>query len=89
MRIHVGRIVHQMSPEVRRQAEEEAASLGITLEKFVEDQLAVQLSDEELAVGANAIRFDRWDVRGDVRPTDGGTRVGVGIGGRFPVTKAE
>jgi hypothetical protein len=89
VRIHVGNIVQQMSPEVRRQAEEEATSLGVTLEKFVEDQLSVQLSEQELAVGANAIRFDRWDVRGDSRPTDGGTRVGISIGGRFPVTLKE
>ena len=89
MRIHVGNIVQQMSPEVRKQAEEEAKAKGLTLEEFVEDQLAVQLTEQELAVGANAIRFDRWDIRGDARPTDGGTRVGVGISGRFPVVLKE
>lgn len=83
MRIHVKKIVDQMSPEVREQAEREAASQGVTLERFVEDQLSVELSDQELEFGASAIRFDRWDIRGDTRPTDGGTRVGVGISGRF------
>jgi hypothetical protein len=85
MKIHVGNIVKQMSPEVRKQAEEEAKAKGLTLEEFVEDQLAVQLTEQEVQVGAKAIRFDRWDLRGDARPTDGGTRVGVSIGGRFPV----
>jgi hypothetical protein len=87
--IHVNKIVQQMSPEVRAQAEREAAAQGMSLEQFVEDQLSVQLTEQEVAFGANAIRFDRWDIRGDTRPTDGGTRVGVGISGRFPVTKAE
>lgn len=82
MRIHVGNIVNQMSPEVRKLAEEEAAEKGISLERFVEDQLAVQLSEEQMDIGAANIRFDRWDVRADARG-GGEVRGGVGIGGRF------
>ena len=81
MRIHVGNIVQQMSPEVRRQAEAEAEKQGVSLDKFVEDQLAVQLSDEDVTIGSANIRFDRWDVRAD--GGTGGVRGGVGIGGRF------
>jgi hypothetical protein len=82
VRIHVGNIVNQMSPEVRKQAEDEAAAKGLSLERFVEDQLAVQLSDQEMEIGALGIRFDRWDVRADARG-GGEIRGGVGIGGRF------
>jgi hypothetical protein len=87
MHIHVSKIIQQMSPEVLEQAKQEADAQGMTLEKFVEDQLSVQLSEQELAFGADSVRFDRWDIRGDARPRDGGTRVGVGISGRFPVTE--
>lgn len=83
MRIHINSIIGQMTPEVRQQAQDEANKKGMTLEQFVEDQLTVQLAQDDVAIEANAVRFDRWDVRGDTRPTDGGTRVGVGISGRF------
>jgi hypothetical protein len=83
VRIHVSSIIQQMSAEVRKQAEDEASKKGMTLEQFVQDQLTVQLAEEEIAVNAAAVRFDRWDIRGDANPRDGGTRVGVGIGGRF------
>jgi hypothetical protein len=82
VRIHIGNIVDQMTPEVRKQAEEEATRKGVSLEQFVENQLAVELSDEEMRVGSAGIRFDRWDVRADARG-GGEVRGGVGIGGRF------
>ena len=82
MRIHVANIVKQMSPEVRKQAEAEASDKGMSLDEFVEDQLTVQLSEDEVGVEAAAVRFDRWDVRADARG-GGEVRGGVGIGGRF------
>jgi hypothetical protein len=83
MKIHIGNIIDQMSADVRKQAEQEAASRGLTLDKFVETQLTAQLTEQELRVSAAKIRFDRWDIRGDSRPTDKAVRVGAGIRGRF------
>jgi hypothetical protein len=82
VRIHVANIVKQMSPEVRSQAEAEASARGLSLDEFVEDQLAVQLSEDEVGVEGAAVRFDRWDVRADARG-GGEVRGSVGISGRF------
>lgn len=81
MKLQIGRIVDQMSPEVRKEAEREARERGLTLDKFVESQLTAELVNDELDLRAARIRFDSWDARVGADP--GGVRVGGGIRGRF------
>jgi hypothetical protein len=81
MKLQIANIVTQMSPEVRKLAETEATSKGLTLEDFVQDQLTAQLTEQELSVSAAKPRFDRWNARAD--GGRGGVRGGISVGGRF------
>ena len=84
MKKHIGKIVSQMSPGVRQQAEAEALAKGMTLEDFVSSQLSAQLTETDLSsVVGGAIRLDniRYDRTYD-RLTDGDTRI-VTVGIRF------
>jgi hypothetical protein len=82
MKIHVKEIVDQMSPEVRSQVQKAADKKGVTVEKFVEQQLAVQIRDQEMIVDLDAANTD-VRVRADHDPGRGDTRVGGGVGVRF------
>lgn len=60
MKIKIGNILDQMSPSVRKAAEAEARERGVSLEAFVENQLTIQLSDDELTFNAARIRANSW-----------------------------
>jgi hypothetical protein len=79
MRIKIENIIEQMSPEVRKAADEEARGRGLTLERFVESQLSVQLTDDDISLTAARIRFNSWDGRAEGPPYRGS----VGVRGRF------
>jgi hypothetical protein len=79
MKIKIGNIIEQMSPEVRKAADEEARGRGLTLEKFVESQISVSLNDDELNLNAARIRADSWDVGAGGPPYS----VRAGIRGHF------
>jgi hypothetical protein len=82
MKIHVKEIVDQMSPEIRSQVEKAADKKGVTVEKFVEEQLAAQITDQEMIVDLNAANTDAG-VRADHNPSRGDTRVGGDVRVRF------
>jgi len=78
MKIKVGNILDQMSPAVRKAAEEEARERGLTLEAFVERQISVQLNEDEITLNV-AMRGVDWDIRaGGPPPT-----VEAGLRGRI------
>jgi hypothetical protein len=79
MKLKVGNIIEQMSPEVRKAADEEARGRGLTLEKFVEGQLSIQLNEDELSLNAARVRADSWDAGVSGPPYSGS----VGVRGRF------
>ena len=90
MNIHAASLIKQMSPRVRAAAEKEAAAHGQSLEKFIEEQLAVQITEANFSSGdvvvTESVRADRWNVGADHRNDargGGGTRVNSGISGRF------
>ena len=86
-------IIAQMPPLVRKKAETKAAESGKSLEEFVQEQVAVQLSDETLdAVSGGAISDASqpdnsidWSVVGriDHNPFRGDSNVGGGVVFRF------
>jgi hypothetical protein len=79
MKIKIGSILDQMSPGVRKAAEEEARQRGQTLEQFVENQLTIQLTDDEMSLNAARIRANSWGADASGPPPT----VSAGIRGRF------
>ena len=81
-------IIALMPPMVREKAEQKAAKAGKSLEEFVKEQIAVQLSDEELDTVSGGVLDQSaidWSVVGrvDHNPFRGDTNVGGGVKFRF------
>ena len=84
MKPHIKEIIDAMDPTLRSQAEAAASEAGKSLEIFVEDSLAAQLSDEQLDKISGGLKgildsYRSSPIRGDVRRN----RVIIGYGGNF------
>ena len=76
------RIIEAMPENIRKQAELSASEAGMSLTDYVDEQLSVQLSDDDLdAVAGGTVDVG---VRADYRGGD----IGVGVGARIRIGRS-